>query len=1359
MRSKRKMLGLTATASLLSLAAVLSSCGGGTKEFTVTFKNGTETVTTQKVKDGYNVSVPEELKDNVDFNGWYSDSSLTTPFDFGSVVNKDITIYANFINKYTVTFESNGGSAVSAKTVREGANVEMPTAPTKEGFNFGGWYSDSALTNAFDFGSVITKNLTLYAKWEEENQVVETVSVVLNYNFNDYSVTESATKGAAYTPTAPNREGFTFAGWFTDEALTKAYVNGTKLNSNLVLYAKWNAPAGLTTYGFGEGLISWGDVETTVGTKEYNNNGTIQMVLANSYSKDGITLVSNGKNRINHDSEGNVTGYITQQAEITFVVKSNATISVEGIWGPTKKTGKVYLKKDGTAVYTSSSYSANSNADVSFTKEVEAGTYTLTSDATISITKISVSRTIEYVNVSYNSEHSNIPNDTIVEKNDKLTALPEMSADGWIFEGWYTTATFDEGTKFDLSSVVTTNTTLYAKWKVYNPADYATVTYNFGVSNQTELPTVVEKGQKLTALPAVQTVEGYRFVRWYKEDNSTFDVNTPITGSMTIYVEFIQQRTVTFKYEDGTVVDTLVVDDDTKISSAYIPTAKYNYGKKFVGWYNGTQQFDFTTSTITQNLNLVAKYETQEVANNVTFISSASYNEGLYAEFLKYDEATVYNCYVKKATEADSAYKKLDDPLVRLYKAADNSYQYYRVDALGLAAGDYKLKVVPVINNEEVAAAASVTDNLSVVAHDRSGFAFVNGTSSGAYNEDGTLRTNAVVLYITEDTKNTISLDVVKDSKGNTENAVGLQNILNIYKKGMDKRPLDVRFIGQITDLAVMEGGDLVISGSGSDQAKRVSCGITFEGVGNDATFDGFGLRIKNASNVEVRNIGFMNCDSSEGDDCGLQQDNDHVWVHNCDFFYGGPGGDADQAKGDGALDAKTSTYITNSYNHFFDCGKCNLLGLSEKSTTGYYATYHHNWYDHSDSRHPRARYYTIHIYNNYYDGNSKYGVGVTLGASAFVENNYFRGCKYPMLSSMQGSDVYAEGTVYNKNYGTFSDEDGGSIKSFGNVMAGTYTYIPYGSSSYVLKGNQTAYDKSGTNSTIHFDAYEATSRDEQVPNIVKSYQGNNTYNNFDTASTMYQYQVETAEQAKDTVVRWSGRVQGGDFKWKFSEADDADYNVNQALKTAITNYKTNLISVQGVEGNGGSGTDTPTPTPTEKTAADVVALIDALPESTAVTAANKTAIEAAKAAFDALSSEEQVKVTNKAKLEACISKLKEVLNSGSHIKTFNDGVADASGYFTIKGNLKDSVPEKTYNGVKYTTAMKMESESKTSISFTCTGTVTLTIITDTASKKIKIDGTASTTDANGVVTIQLAAGTHTIIKGDSINVYAFIVE
>ena len=71
---------------------------------------------------------------------------------------------------YTVTFDSNGGSAVKAQTVRSGAKASRPADPTKSGYAFKGWYSDKALAKAFNFNSTVRSNLTLYAKWEAESQ-------------------------------------------------------------------------------------------------------------------------------------------------------------------------------------------------------------------------------------------------------------------------------------------------------------------------------------------------------------------------------------------------------------------------------------------------------------------------------------------------------------------------------------------------------------------------------------------------------------------------------------------------------------------------------------------------------------------------------------------------------------------------------------------------------------------------------------------------------------------------------------------------------------------------------------------------------------------------------------------------------------------------------------------------------------------------------------------------------------------------------------------------------------------------------------------------------------------------------------
>ncbi len=691
--------------------------------------------------------------------------------------------------------------------------------------------------------------------------------------------------------------------------------------------------------------------------------------------------------------------------------------------------------------------------------------------------------------------------------------------------------------------------------------------------------------------------------------------------------------------------------------------------------------------------------------------------ESAYVEWDASGNADGYNVYV----EGSNGIVRLDDELIRLY-ASESGEKYYRADALGLAEGEYSFRVVPVEDGKELGNSAVFSNSVSVSAHDRSGFGFVDGTSSGAYNENGTLKDDAVVLYVTEDTKDSVSLDVVTNAKGATTSASGLQNILNLYKKGYDNRSLDVRFIGQITDFATMEGGDICISGSGD--SKRLSCGITFEGVGEDATADGWGLRIKNASNVEVRNLGFMNCDSSEGDNIGLQQSNDHVWVHNCDLFYGLAGGDADQAKGDGALDTKKSTNVTHSYNHFYDTGKSNLQGMKSESTENY-ITYHHNWYDHSDSRHPRIRTCSVHIYNNYYDGNAKYGVGVTMGASVFVENNYFRHCKFPMLISEQGSDVIADWNSLKRdeNLGTFSSENGGIIKSFNNYMEDQKSYVTY------------------QENATEFDAYEVSSRDEEVPSSVVAYKGGSSYNNFDTSSKMYAYTADDPMTARDNVMAFAGRENGGDFKWEFNNAvDDTDYSVNKALKAALNSYKTKLIAVggKGCESGSESGSESSSDASSEENTGSAS---DAGSEASSESGSGNTGSEGSSEAASEASSAGQSETP--------------VATEGKYVHNFTAKGLN-SDFYTISGTLSTSKGQVEYDGKVLTQCLKIE--SKTSVKFKAPAKGKLTLVFGAKDSSIKVDGKGYT-DASNIITLELEAGDHELTKKDVENLFYIVFE
>lgn len=123
--------------------------------------------------------------------------------------------------------------------------------------------------------------------------------------------------------------------------------------------------------------------------------------------------------------------------------------------------------------------------------------------------------------------------------------------------------------------------------------------------------------------------------------------------------------------------------------------------------------------------------------------------------------------------------------------------------------------------------------------------------------------------------------------------------------------PLDVRIVGKIEMPAEVSNYMLAFQNMKN---------VTIEGIGEDATVHGWGFSFKRCQNFEVRNIGIMWYGGVGGDGDGLSLDteNKNFWVHNCDFFYGAPGKDSDQVKGDGAIDLKSrSDYITMDYCHF----------------------------------------------------------------------------------------------------------------------------------------------------------------------------------------------------------------------------------------------------------------------------------------------------------------------------------------------------------------------------------------------------------------------------------------------------------
>lgn len=693
-------------------------------------------------------------------------------------------------------------------------------------------------------------------------------------------------------------------------------------------------------------------------------------------------------------------------------------------------------------------------------------------------------------------------------------------------------------------------------------------------------------------------------------------------------------------------------------------------------------------------------------AQALTISKSGGWFETVYAQWAPVSGATRYNVYCDGTL--------IDDALVRTYSS------YVRADIPGVTAGSHTIQVAAVTSGSETES-ASVT--ATAIAHDRAGFAFNNGHVPGAYNTDGTLKSGAVVIYVSENTKNTVTLDVQTKSDGTTTTCKSFQGILNCMKKGYETRPIDFRFIGNVTDSDSLVAGDMVIDLGSSETSY-----LTIEGIGEDATANGWGIRLKNAQNVEIRNLGIMNVDSDEGDDIGLQQNNAYIWVHNVDFFYGDAGSDADQAKGDGSLDCKKSTYITFSYNHFWDNGKSNLLGLSEGTysynSTDYYITYHHNWYDHSDSRHPRVRYYNAHVYNNYYDGNAKYGAGSTESSSIFMEGNYFRNCKYPMLTSMQGSDLYAGTSTASNDNATFSKEDGGTIKAYNNYMTGTYTFIPYGASSYTNKGSTVSASSMGITTTTDFDAYVVSSRNTTVPSSITSKQGEHYYSNFDTGSKMYAYTAEEPENAKTTVESYAGRMNGGDFDWTFTDEDDASYAVDMNLKSALQSYTGSVKSIQG------DGEVVITSSYSTGSSSSATSSSSSVSSSSSKTSSSSTVSSSSVATSGTI--------------------------TGDIVHNFTeDGVE--SDVFEIMGSLSTTKGSVTYDGETLTRCLKMESSTSITFTLSTSGTMRLVFL-ESFTGAVKVDDTKYTA-TSGIATVDLAAGSHTITKADVSFLFLIVID
>ena len=261
---------------------------------------------------------------------------------YTSYAQQDFTVQ----NKYTVAFNTDGGTAVTSQDVAPNGTVTKPaTDPTKTGYTFGGWYANSGLTTAFDFTTAkVTAKTMIYAKW------ISTSSLTVAFDTNGGTAVTSLTvakDGTAIQPTNPTRPGYTFGGWYTDNnTFAKAFLFTTPITASITLYAKWTVNSS-TTY-----TVTFKDGSNTYKTITATSGYTIS--LPTNPSRSGYTF--NGW----FDSNGNA---FTSKTTVT----SDKTVTASWTSNNSKKSnGSSYVSDEDDDTSVSTAAPTTSQATSSF---------------------------------------------------------------------------------------------------------------------------------------------------------------------------------------------------------------------------------------------------------------------------------------------------------------------------------------------------------------------------------------------------------------------------------------------------------------------------------------------------------------------------------------------------------------------------------------------------------------------------------------------------------------------------------------------------------------------------------------------------------------------------------------------------------------------------------------------------------------------------------------------------------------------------------------------------------------------------------------------------------------------------------
>jgi uncharacterized repeat protein (TIGR02543 family) len=578
-------------------------------QYMVTFDaaGGSPATQTRTVTNGASLDSsgmpPAPSQDGYIFDGWYTGAEGEgSEFSAGTIVSGNITVYARWSLdtsiQYTVTFDAAGGSpATQTRTVTNGASLGssgMPSAPTRSGYNFSGWYTGvEGEGSEYNADTPVSADIRVYAWWK---YMVTFDADGGNPPIQTRTAANGDSLGFSGMPSAPTRSGYNFGGWYTTvNGGGSEFTAATTISGNIRVYAWW------TTYSY---TVSFekngGDTEAVPATKTVAspsvNVGALPVPpTRTTYIFDGwYTGPDGGGNEFTASTAvtGDITVYARWTGETyTVTFKSNyganetlytKTVTVPATTiadfpAPPSRSGYTFGGWNTQAEGGGSGFSASTAV---------SGNITIYAKWTLD-TSIQYTVTFDAAGGSPATQTRTVTNGSSLGSSN-MPSTPSRAA--YIFNGWYT-AVDSGGSEFTATATVSGDITVYARWSFDTSIQY-TVTFDAAGGSPATQTRTVTNGSSLGSsnMPSTPGRSGYIFSGWYTQaegGGSVFTASTTVTGNITIYAKWTGQTyTVTFKSNYGTnetLYTRTVTVPATTITD--FPANPSRTGYSFDGWY------------------------------------------------------------------------------------------------------------------------------------------------------------------------------------------------------------------------------------------------------------------------------------------------------------------------------------------------------------------------------------------------------------------------------------------------------------------------------------------------------------------------------------------------------------------------------------------------------------------------------------------------------------------------------------------------------------------------------------------------------------------------------------------------------